>query len=148
MATRTRWLISPMSGPLPATPPHAIRTGSWLAREARIDVRRLRQCIAVLTVAAVLQLLLPYVVLAAHRWRSRSAPTPHVAERSLPYPLLDMPIEISGSQYMPLAWSNVPGWSDDDQLAAFQTFRASCKSIAAQHDTTPAEPKALGGSLR
>jgi membrane-bound lytic murein transglycosylase A len=117
-----------------------------LAREARIDVRRLKQCIAVLSVAAVLQLLLPYVVLAAHRWRSRSAPTPHVAERSLPYPLLDMPIEISGSQYMPLAWSDVPGWGDDDQLAAFQTFRASCKSIVAQHDA-PAEPKALGASL-
>ena len=63
-----------------------------------------------------------------------------------------MPIEISGSQYAPLAWSGVPGWSDDDQLAAFQTFRASCKSIAAQHDA-PSEPKALetkalGASLR
>jgi membrane-bound lytic murein transglycosylase A len=118
-----------------------------LAREARIDVRRLKQCIAVLCVAAVGQLLLPFVVMAAHRWRSHPAPAPHVAERSLPYPLLDMPIEISGSQYMPLAWSDVPGWSDDDQLAAFQTFRASCKSIAAQHDAPP-EPKALGASLR
>jgi peptidoglycan lytic transglycosylase A len=107
----------------------------------------LKQCIAVLTVAAVGQLLLPYVVLAAHRWRSRSAPIPHVAERRLPYPGLDMPIEISGSQYMPLAWSNVSGWSDDDQLAAYQTFRASCKSIAAQHDEPP-ESKALGASLR
>jgi membrane-bound lytic murein transglycosylase A len=118
-----------------------------LEREARTDVRRLKQCIAVLTVAAVGQLLLPYVVLAAHRWRSRSAPIPHVAERRLPYPGLDMPIEISGSQYMPLAWSNVSGWSDDDQLAAYQTFRASCKSIAAQHDEPP-ESKALGASLR
>jgi len=123
-----------------------------LAREARIDARRLKQCIAVLAVAAVAQLLLPFVVLAAHRWRSRYAPTPHVAERSLPYPLLDMPIEISGSQYQPLAWSDVPGWGDDDQLAAFRTFRASCKSIAAQPDA-PAEPKALetkalGASLR
>jgi membrane-bound lytic murein transglycosylase A len=107
----------------------------------------LKQCIAVLTVAAVGQLLLPYVVLAAHRWRSRSAPIPHVAERRLPYPGLDMPIEISGSQYIPLAWSNVSGWSDDDQLAAYQTFRASCKSIAAQHDEPP-ESKALGASLR
>jgi membrane-bound lytic murein transglycosylase A len=118
-----------------------------LAREARIDIRRLKQCIAVLSVAAVLQLLLPFVALAAHRWRSRSAPAPHTAERSLPYPLLDMPIEIGGSQYAPLAWSDVPGWNDDDQLAAFETFRASCKSIAAQHDA-PAEPKALGASLR
>ncbi len=119
-----------------------------MAREARIDVRRLKQCIAVLTVAAVAQLLLPFVVMAAHRWRSHQAPAPHIAERSLPYPLLDMPIEINGSQYMPVAWSDVPGWNDDDQLAAFQTFRASCKSIAAQHDGAPAEPKALGASLR
>src|SRR6201996_4953705 len=150
MAIRTRSPTSPMSGPLPATPPHAIRTGSWLAREARIDVRRLKQCIAVLTVAAVAQLLLPFVVMAAHRWRSHvtPAPAPHVAERSLPYPPLETPIEISGSQYMPLAWSDVPGWGDDDQLAAFQTFRASCRSIAAQHDAAPAEPKALGASLR
>jgi peptidoglycan lytic transglycosylase A len=118
-----------------------------LAREARIDSRRLKQCIAVLSVAAVAQLLLPFVVLAAHRWRSRSAPTPHVAARSLPYPRLDMPIEISGSQYVPLAWSDVPGWNDDNQLAAFQTFRASCKSIVAQHGAPP-EPKALGASLR
>ena len=118
-----------------------------MAREARIDSRRLKQCIAVLLVAAVVQLLLPFVVLAAHRWRSHSVSTPHVTQRSLPYPLLDMPIEIGGSQYVPLAWSDVPGWSDDDQLAAFQTFRVSCKSIAAQHGVPP-EPKALGASLR
>jgi membrane-bound lytic murein transglycosylase A len=118
-----------------------------LAREARTDVRRLKQCIAVLTVAAVLQLLTPLVVLAAHRWRPRSAPTPHTAERSLPYPLLDLPIAISGSQYLPLAWSDVPGWNDDDQLAAYETFRASCKSIVVQHNAPP-DSKALGASLR
>ena len=32
------------------------------------------------------------------------------------------------------AWSEVPGWNDDDHLAAYKTFRASCKPIAAQHD--------------
>jgi membrane-bound lytic murein transglycosylase A len=118
-----------------------------LAREARTDVRRLKQCIAVLCVAAGLQLLTPFVVLAAHRWRARPAPAPHAAERTLPYPQLDLPIAISGSQYLPLAWSDVPGWNDDDQLAAYQTFRASCKSIAAQHDAPP-DSKALGASLR
>jgi membrane-bound lytic murein transglycosylase A len=118
-----------------------------LAREARTDVRRLKQCIAVLCVAAVLQLLTPLVVFAAHRWRSRPAPVPLVAERTLPYPLLDTPIEINGSQYLPVAWSDVPGWNDDDQLAAYQTFRASCKSIVAQHDAPP-DSKALGASLR
>lgn len=119
-----------------------------MAREARTDVRRLKQCIAVLCVAAVAQLLMPFVVLAAHRWRSRPMPAPRPVERSLPYPLLELPIELPGSQYLPLAWSDVPGWNDDDQLAAYQTFRASCKSIAAERDTTPPDAKALGASLR
>ncbi len=57
------------------------------------------------------------------------------------------PLEISGSQYVPLKWSEVIGWSDDDPLPAFKTFRDSCKSIAAQ--TKPsADNKALGTSLR
>ena len=71
---------------------------------------------------------------------------PHPAAH-LPYPQLDLPLQISGSQYFPVAWSDVPGWNDDDQLAAYQTFRASCKPIAAQH-TPPPDPKALGTSLR
>ena len=37
----------------------------------------------------------------------------------------------------PMAWSDIPGWNDDDQLAAYKTFRASCKPIAAQHDAPP-----------
>ena len=58
-----------------------------------------------------------------------------------------MPLQISGGQYLPLAWSEVAGWNDDDHLAAYKTFRASCKPIAAQH-ALPTEPKALGVSLR
>lgn len=46
---------------------------------------------------------------------------------------------------MPLAWADVKGWGDDNHLAAFKTFRASCKSINAQTGAT--EPKALAGSL-
>jgi membrane-bound lytic murein transglycosylase A len=119
-----------------------------LAREARTKIRRLKQCIAVLSVAAVLQLLMPFVVLAAHRWRSRPAPPPHAAERALPYPKLDLPPEINGSQYFPVSWSDIPGWNEDDHLAAFQTFRASCKSIAAQSADAPADPRALAATLR
>jgi membrane-bound lytic murein transglycosylase A len=67
--------------------------------------------------------------------------------RVIPYPRLEWPIEISGSQYAPLAWSDVAGWNDDDHLPAYMAFRASCKPIAAQHNL-PADPKALGISLR
>jgi len=67
--------------------------------------------------------------------------------RLLPYPAVELPLEIPGSQYAPLAWSEVPGWSDDDQLAAYGAFRESCRPIAAQNGPA-AEAKALGTSLR
>jgi membrane-bound lytic murein transglycosylase A len=57
------------------------------------------------------------------------------------------PLEITNSQYVPLRWSDVPGWTDDDQLAAFRTFLASCKPIVAQREP-PKDPKALGMSLQ
>jgi len=41
----------------------------------------------------------------------------------------------------------VTGWDDDDHLAAFKTFRASCKAISAQ-PRTATDPRALGVSLR
>ncbi|ETR77780.1 lytic transglycosylase [Afipia sp. P52-10] len=61
-----------------------------------------------------------------------------------------MPIEISGGQYEPLRWADIPGWSDDDQLAAFQTFLASCKPISATipRNSSAQAQKALGLSLR
>jgi membrane-bound lytic murein transglycosylase A len=68
------------------------------------------------------------------------------SHRSIPYPRLALPLEISGAQYIPLAWSEMPGWNDDDHLAAFQTFRASCRPIAAQQAAPDA--RALGDSLR
>ena len=74
---------------------------------------------------------------------------PATPPRALPYPQLPLPFEISGAQYLPLAWADVKGWSDDDHLAAYKTFRASCRSINAQ--TVAPEPKseykALGASL-
>ena len=100
-----------------------------------------------LCVAAIGQSLMPFVVLAAHRWRSHPPAARHLAQRALPYPRLELPFEISGSQYFPLPWSDVPGWNDDDQLAAYRTFRASCKSIAAQRGALP-DSRALGTTLR
>jgi membrane-bound lytic murein transglycosylase A len=65
----------------------------------------------------------------------------------LPYPALELPVEIPGSQYVPIGWRDVTGWSDDDHLAAYRTFRTSCQPIVAQNGP-PAESKALGTSLR
>ncbi|MGJ5178001.1 murein transglycosylase A [Bradyrhizobium oligotrophicum] len=94
-----------------------------------------------LSVAAVV--LAPYAAEAVRaRHHSAAAPVRH-----LPYPQLDSPLEIANSQYLPLTWNDVPGWNDDDQLAAYRTFRASCRPIAAKPDGA-AEDKALGDSLR
>jgi membrane-bound lytic murein transglycosylase A len=73
---------------------------------------------------------------------------PHVPDsRPVPYPLLAWPLEITGSQYAPVAWADIAGWREDDHLQAYKAFRLSCKPISAQR-TPPADPKALGISLR
>jgi membrane-bound lytic murein transglycosylase A len=69
------------------------------------------------------------------------------ARPHLPYPRLAWPLEITGTQYAPVAWADIAGWNEDDHLQAFSALRASCKPIAAQHKL-PTEPKALGISLR
>src|SRR5712672_4172578 len=122
-----------MSGPLPATLLHAIRTGSWLAREALTDARGFGRYAASLCVIAIAL--------------SRAPVAAQVARRHLPYPSLTTPLEISGSQYTPVGWADIPGWSEDDQLQAYKAFRVSCKPISAQQQP-PADPRALGISLR
>jgi membrane-bound lytic murein transglycosylase A len=98
--------------------------------------------------------LMPLAELAARTYRSRHAaptptPAPVIRQRAIPYPQLELPLAISGTQYLPLAWSDIPGWSEDDHLAAFQTFRTSCKSIAAQDAAAlPPDSRPLGASLR
>jgi len=79
------------------------------------------------------------------RTHKHSSPAPAV--RHLPYPDLELPLQINGGQYAPVAWSDIAGWSEDDHLAAYNAFRVSCKPIAAQ-TRPPADPKALGTSLR
>lgn len=59
-----------------------------------------------------------------------------------------MPLEIPGSQYAPLKWGEVAGWTADDQLAAFKTFRASCAPILAVKKPKASNDKAIGNSLR
>jgi membrane-bound lytic murein transglycosylase A len=61
------------------------------------------------------------------------------------------PFEFPGSQYAPVAFADLPGWTDDDHLQAFKAFRVSCNPIAAQRKPTDANAssgKTLGGSLR
>ena len=67
--------------------------------------------------------------------------------RRFPIPSLELPLEISGSQYAPVAWADIAGWNEDDHLAAYKAFRASCRPIAAQTDAA-GRSKALGTSLR
>src|ERR1700760_1174197 len=152
MAIRTRWPTSPMSGRLPATPPHAIRTGSWLAPEAPTDLRFRRRFVAGLCVTVGVLSLLPLAELAARTYRSRHTAPPHapvIVTRAIPYPQLELPLAINGSQYLPLAWSDIAGWSEDDHLAPFQAFCASGNPIAAQDAAAvPADSRALGASLR
>src|SRR6478609_1427079 len=144
MAIPIRSPISPMSGHSPATRALAIRTGSWLALEARPETRRLaRLAFGVIALACALA---PVDALAARYVRSQK-PSHPPAVRHLPYPELELPFQISGGQYAPVAWSDIAGWSEDDHLAAYNAFRVSCRPISAQR-TPPADPKALGTSLR
>ncbi|WP_253713485.1 murein transglycosylase A [Bradyrhizobium sp. WD16] len=56
-----------------------------------------------------------------------------------------LPFEFPNAQYVPVAWGDVAGWRDDDQLAAFNAFRNSCAAIIA--NPASAETKTLGRSL-
>jgi membrane-bound lytic murein transglycosylase A len=114
-----------------------------LAREALTSARGRPYAAAFCVIAAVLSLT-PLVAFAA-RHHARSGPP--VSSRTIPYPRLPLPLEINGSQYAPVAWADIPGWNDDDHLAAYKAFRTSCRSISAQ-PAPHADPKALSGSLR
>ncbi|MGY3441579.1 murein transglycosylase A [Bradyrhizobium sp. USDA 4473] len=94
-----------------------------------------------------LAVLCSTAAIAARYRTSRHAAPRHEQSHPIPYPNLELPLQVSGSQYEPLTWPNVSGWNDDDHLAAYNAFRASCKPIAAQQGA-PADSKALGSSLR
>src|ERR1700716_3575758 len=114
-----------MFGHSPAILPHAIRTGSWLAREALTDARGIGRFAAALCVIAAAVSTAP---LAAHGMHTAHPPSTHLpSPRPLPYPRLAWPLQISGSQYAPLAWADIAGWSGDDHLQAYRAFRLSCK---------------------
>src|ERR1700730_19074578 len=107
-----------MSGHLPATRAPAIRTGSWLAPEAPTDILRYGR----LAIACCALALLCTTAAIAARNRFKTHPPPQHA-RQLPYPQLEWPIQSSGTQYESLAWSDMPGSSDDGHIFAYKTFR-------------------------
>jgi membrane-bound lytic murein transglycosylase A len=124
---------------------HELRKRGTNARHSR------RWAAAVPCVVAIAMTLAPF---AAGASRRAHTPTASLAERSplpygraVPYPQLEWPLEINGSQYMPLAWTDIAGWSEDDHLQAYKAFRTSCAAIVGQRKA-PADPKALGTSLR
>jgi membrane-bound lytic murein transglycosylase A len=57
------------------------------------------------------------------------------------------PLQFPDSQYEPLAFADIPGWSDDDQLSAFKTFAASCRSVLGQRADAP-DSRPIGATLR
>src|SRR5580704_8906548 len=147
-AIRIRSPTLPMFGHLPVTLLRAIRTGSWLAPEALTSARGLWRYSAICCVVAASLLLAAFAAHAARQaLRHPAIRGDEAATRQLPYPRLEFPLEISGSQYAPLAWSDIAGWREDDHLQAFKAFRTSCKPIAAQEASTTSS-KALGTSLR
>lgn len=119
-----------------------------MAREALTNAAGVKRYAAAFYVIALVWSLVPLVADAARVARPAHTPRPDLPQpRHIPYPRLASPLEISGSQYSPVAWGDIAGWKDDDHLQAYKAFRVSCKPIAAQHNL-PAEPKALGTSLR
>ena len=116
-----------------------------MGREALTDARRLRRFAAAFCVIAFALSLVPFAATAARKlYHARTAPA---AQRQLPYPLLEWPLQISGSQYAPVGFGDIAGWSDDDHLQAYKAFRLSCKAISAP-PTPPDNSRALGISLR
>jgi len=121
-----------------------------LAREALTDARHLRRTAAACCVIAVALATAPFAAIAARTAHTRIVHNarPHLpAARHIPYPRLAWPLEVSGSQYIPVPWTDIAGWSEDDHLQAYKAFRVSCRPIAAQRNL-PADHKALGISLR
>src|SRR5262245_19815544 len=137
MAIPTRSPISPMSRRSPATPPHATRTGNWFAPEAPADPYgfRTRAVAGWLLALALAMLAASADARAVHSRYHRAEPQPK--PRLLPYPTLELPLEVPNSQYVPIAWSEVTGWGSDDHLAAYKAFRISCQPIVAQNGPAP-----------
>ncbi|MBY0382703.1 MAG: MltA domain-containing protein [Xanthobacteraceae bacterium] len=140
--------MSPTSGRSPATSPPATRTGSWLERKADTRFGSRWLGVAALLFAAV-ALTGSDIADARMRHHARHrVEEPEPGYRHHPRPEnIHWPLTIPGVQYNPLAWTDLPGWKDDDQLAAFKAFRLSCAPVLAQPANASSD-KFLGTSLR
>jgi membrane-bound lytic murein transglycosylase A len=120
-----------------------------LAPEALTNAGGVRRyAVAFCLIAVAFAPFAVYAARRAHTPRPTHSARGHLPDaRAVPYPRLEWPLEISGSQYAPVAWSDIAGWSEDDHLSAYKAFRVSCRSIAEQQNQL-ADPKALGASLR
>ena len=96
-----------------------------MALEARPETQNLVRL--AFSAIAVTLALAPMDVSARHARAPKQAPAPPV--RHLPYPELELPFQINGGQYAPVAWSEIAGWREDDHLAAYNAFRVSCRPI-------------------
>src|SRR3954452_4901055 len=125
MAAPTRSPTSPTSGLSPATSPLAIRTGSWLAPEARIKAFLKTSATALCAGAVALSSFSLSAEAARRHYRSHHHHLPELPAappRGVPYPPLPLTFDIPGAPSLPLAWADVKVWSEDDHLAAYKTF--------------------------
>jgi len=97
----------------------------------RRPVRRLTHCCAIALAVALLH-------------DGALARPAHQHHRPKPVPV--WPIIFPDAQYQPVAWAELTGWADDDQLAAFAAFRKSCRAVLAPR-AAAASSKPLGDSL-
>ena len=97
---------------------------------------------------AVAVALAPLTAIAARR--QHAAPPPRPTPAHLPYPTLEWPLEISGSQYAAGGLGRYRGLGQDDHLRPTRRFALSCKPIVGRKtgNAKSADPKALGASLR
>src|SRR5689334_13898073 len=58
----------------------------------------------------------------------------------------DDPLTLLDSQLEPIKWSDIEGWTTDDHLAAFATYRASCQPFLALRKR-PRDERPVYGAL-
>lgn len=54
---------------------------------------------------------------------------------------------VPDAQLTPLPWPELAGWAEDDHAAAFDTFLASCRALAARKKPPPAETRPIDAPL-
>jgi membrane-bound lytic murein transglycosylase A len=57
-------------------------------------------------------------------------------------------LKFAGSQYQPVAWSDLAGWADDDHRAAFAAFLVSCQAKSAKQKPANDTIATIAAALR